>query len=77
MVKELSPDSLILALGAYPIQLNLPGAEKNDHVFTCIEAYKYQEKIGEKCGRYGGGSIGCELGVEFEQKRKQVTILEI
>lgn len=28
MVKELSPDSLILALGAYPIQLNLPGTER-------------------------------------------------
>ena len=77
MVKELSPDSLILALGAYPIQLNLPGTEKNDHVFTCIEAYKYQEKIGENVVVIGGGSIGCELGVELSRKGKQVTILEI
>ena len=76
MVKELCPDSLILALGAYPMRLNLSGIE-NNHVFTCIEAYKYQEKIGENVVIIGGGSIGCELGVELSRKGKRVTILEI
>ena len=76
MVKELCPDSLILALGAYPMRLNLSGIE-NNHVFTCIEAYKYQEKIGENVVIIGGGSIGCDLGVELSRKGKRVTILEI
>ena len=46
MVREMSADSIILALGAYPIELPLPGKEKNQ-VFTSIEAYKNLEKTGE------------------------------
>ena len=76
MVREMSADSIILALGAYPIELPLPGKEKNQ-VFTSIEAYKNLEKTGEHVAIIGGGSIGCELGVDLARMGRKVTILEL
>ena len=75
-VREMSADSIILALGAYPIELPLPGKEKNQ-VFTSIEAYKNLEKTGEHVAIIGGGSIGCELGVDLARMGRKVTILEL
>lgn len=76
MVREMNADSIILALGAYPIELPLPGKEKNQ-VFTSIEAYKNLEKTGEHVAIIGGGSIGCELGVDLARMGRKVTILEL
>ena len=76
MVREMSADSIILALGAYPIELPLPGKEKNQ-IFTSIEAYKNLEKTGEHVAVIGGGSIGCELGVDLARMGRKVTILEL
>lgn len=76
MVREMGADSIILALGAYPIELPLPGKEKNQ-VFTSIEAYKNLEKTGEHVAIIGGGSIGCELGVDLARMGRKVTILEL
>ncbi len=76
MVREMGADSIILALGAYPIELPLPGKEKNQ-IFTSIEAYKNLEKTGEHVAVIGGGSIGCELGVDLARMGRKVTILEL
>lgn len=76
MVEEMNADSIILALGAYPVELPIPGKEKN-HIFTSIEAYKNLEKTGESVVIIGGGSIGCELGVDLARMGRKVTILEI
>ena len=72
LLKEEKADSIILALGAYP----MVGKEKNQ-IFNCIEAYKHMDEVGGNVVIIGGGSIGCELGVDLAKTGKNVTILEI
>lgn len=76
LLKEENADCIILALGAYPAELPLPGKEKNQ-IFTCIEAYKHMDEIGKNAVIIGGGSIGCELGVDLARKGRNVTVLEL
>jgi 2,4-dienoyl-CoA reductase-like NADH-dependent reductase (Old Yellow Enzyme family)/thioredoxin reductase len=76
MIEALGADSVILALGAYPIELPVRGKEKSQ-VFTSIEAYKNLDKVKDKVVIIGGGSIGCELGVDLARMGKEVTILEL
>lgn len=76
LIREDRPDSLILALGAYPARLPLPGVEKN-RVFTSLEAFQHMDQIGDQVVIIGGGSIGCELGVDLAKMGKTVHILEI
>lgn len=76
LIREDRPDSLILALGAYPARLPLPGVEKN-RVFTSLEAFQHMDQIGKQVVIIGGGSIGCELGVDLAKMGKTVHILEI
>lgn len=76
LLKEEKADSIILALGAYPVELPMVGKEKNK-IFNCIEAYKHMDEVGGNVVIIGGGSIGCELGVDLAKTGKNVTILEI
>lgn len=76
LLKEEKADSIILALGAYPVELPMVGKEKNQ-IFNCIEAYKHMDEVGGNVVIIGGGSIGCELGVDLAKAGKNVTILEI
>ncbi|MCD7806002.1 MAG: FAD-dependent oxidoreductase, partial [Lachnospiraceae bacterium] len=76
MIREMEADSVILALGAYPVQFPIKGME-NVRIFTSIEAYKNLDKVGENVVIIGGGSIGCELGVDLARMEKNVTILEL
>ena len=76
LLKEEKADSIILALGAYPVELPMVGKEKNQ-IFNCIEAYKHMDEVGGNVVIIGGGSIGCELGVDLAKTGKNVTILEI
>lgn len=76
MLESMGADSIILALGAYPVELPIPGKGKNK-VVTCIEAYQKMDEIGDHAVIIGGGSIGCELGVDLAKRGKRVTILEI
>nr|MBQ4458693.1 FAD-dependent oxidoreductase [Clostridia bacterium] len=74
--KTMNPDSLILALGAYPIELPLKGKDSNK-VMNAIEAFKHMEEIGNDVVIIGGGSIGCELGVDLARQGKNVEIVEL
>lgn len=75
-IRELNADSIILALGAYPVTFQISGMEKNQ-IMTAIDAYKNLEKTGENVVIIGGGSIGCELGVDLAKMGRKVTILEL
>lgn len=76
MLKEESPDAIILALGAAPAMFPIKGAEKN-HVLTSIDAYKHIDQIGANVVIIGGGSIGCELGLHLAREGKKVNVVEI
>jgi len=75
VVKEISPDVLIVAVGAKPIIPNVPGV-KNRNVVVAASMYD-EDTIGEKVVVVGGGLVGCEEGLHLAHTGKEVTILEM
>ncbi|RAK11693.1 2,4-dienoyl-CoA reductase-like NADH-dependent reductase (Old Yellow Enzyme family) [Halanaerobium saccharolyticum] len=77
MVKDINPDSLIIAVGSEPVIPSIPGVNK-EHVITAVKAIYNSELIGNKIVIIGGGSIGCELGLEYSLlKEHDVSIIEM
>jgi 2,4-dienoyl-CoA reductase-like NADH-dependent reductase (Old Yellow Enzyme family)/thioredoxin reductase len=74
-VSALSPDAVIVAVGAHPIVPAIPGIE-TAHVVTGIDAYEKSEEIGENVLVIGGGLVGCEAGHFLANKGRKVSIVE-
>ncbi|MCR4856437.1 MAG: FAD-dependent oxidoreductase [Erysipelotrichaceae bacterium] len=74
MFEKDKPDALILALGADPVILDVRGKE-DEKVLDCIEAYRQMDQIGHDVVIIGGGSIGCELGLELARKGRNVSVV--
>lgn len=75
-IKELQPDSLIVALGALERVLPIPGID-NPKVQLATKAIASPEQLGQDIVILGGGSIGCEIGLELAEQGKNVSILEL
>lgn len=69
-------ESVIIAVGAKPISLNLNNAEANN-VISSVEASMNNAKVGDKVAIIGAGLVGSELGLWFAQQGKEVTIVEM
>lgn len=76
LVKELQPDSLLIAFGAVERILPIPGVE-GEKVQLATKAIAHPEQLGQNIVILGGGSIGCEIGLELAENGKNVTILEL
>lgn len=74
MLEILKPDRLIVAVGSASANLHIKGAEKMMDSLTAIES---KAKVGHKAVIIGGGSIGCELGLELSLEGHDVTIVEM
>ena len=72
-LESLDADEIIIATGAKPRKLNLPGFEK------AIDAIDYLngKKVGEKVAVIGGGLTGCEVAYDLFLKGKKPTIIEM
>lgn len=73
-VSKLNADEVVIATGATPIQLPVPGAEKG------IEAIDYllgNKEVGQKVVIVGGGLTGCEIAYDLYLKGKEPTIVEM
>ena len=68
-------DSLIVAVGAKPISLEIAGIQQK-HVMDALYAYGHQNEINQKVVIIGGGSIGSELAKLLCHLGKDVTIVE-
>jgi NADPH-dependent 2,4-dienoyl-CoA reductase/sulfur reductase-like enzyme len=75
VVRDLSPDVLIAALGAEAIIPNIPGI-RNSNVVVAASMYD-EAAIGKKVVVVGGGLVGCEEGLHLAHQGKEVTILEM
>ncbi|HHX36785.1 MAG TPA: FAD-dependent oxidoreductase [Clostridiaceae bacterium] len=73
-----SSDRIIVATGATPLELNIPGKE-NDRVIDVIVAHKDKDKIvGDNIVICGGGLSGCDCALELAAEHgKKVTIIEM
>ncbi|GIO43845.1 oxidoreductase [Paenibacillus apis] len=74
-IKQLSPDAIIVATGAVPFTPPIKGVEQS-HVMGALDVYTRMDEVGNEVVLVGGGSTGCELGIELARHGKQVTIME-
>ncbi len=75
LIKELRPDAIIIAVGANPFTPPIKGVNQ-PHVLQALDVYGQMEKLGQEVVIVGGGSTGCELGIELARNGRKVTILE-
>lgn len=70
---ELTEDEIIIATGAKPRKLDVPGQEK------AIEATEYLlgRKVGKDVAVIGGGLTGCEIAYDLVLKGKRPVIVEM
>lgn len=72
-VKELKEDVIVVATGATPRRLRMPGAER------AIDAVDYllnPEQVGENVVIIGGGLSGCEIAYDLFNHGKKPVIIE-
>ncbi|MBO5220810.1 MAG: FAD-dependent oxidoreductase [Clostridia bacterium] len=72
-VKALGADEVVVATGAVPNKIPVPGAEK------AIEAIDYLlgKEVGENVVVIGGGLTGCEIAYDLYLKGKKPVIVEM
>lgn len=69
-------DEVIIATGALPVILDVPGVNRNN-VVTAIDVLKGVVDTGRKVVILGGGMVGCETAEFLASKGKDVTIVEM
>jgi 2,4-dienoyl-CoA reductase-like NADH-dependent reductase (Old Yellow Enzyme family)/thioredoxin reductase len=76
LVREIRPDVLVVAVGAEPIQLNVPGGDSK-HVINASDALADPDNVrGQHVAVIGGGEIGCETALYLSGKGKDVSVVE-
>ena len=69
-----APDYVIIAVGAEPLVIPIPGVEKT---VKAPDVFGHEDALGQKVVIIGGGQVGAETGIHLAQKGKDVTILEM
>ena len=75
-VKALAPDLLILAAGAKPSFINIPGIDRPS-VGWAGDVYAGGREYGSRVVIVGGGLVGCEAALILARQGKQVTLVEV
>jgi 2-enoate reductase len=75
-IKELKPDSVVLATGSTVRVPDIPGAGK-PFVSTFAELLSGEFKSGEKVVVAGGAAMGCEIAAHLASAGKKVTLVEM
>lgn len=74
---SLAADEIIVATGAFPRKLSVPGAELN-HVMEAVEYLRGRKKLdGNRVAIIGGGLTGCEIAYDLNLKGKHPIIIEM
>ena len=77
LIQSLGADTVLVASGSDPIVPPIPGVD-GDNVFTCVQAHKNQDKLGDRIVLIGGGMVGCEEALDLKDKgKKEVTVVEM
>jgi len=69
-------DIAVVAIGAKPIELNIPGVD-SPNVFQATDILHNGLGIGERIVVIGGGLVGSEVAMFLAEKGKKVTIVEM
>ena len=74
-VKKIDPDYVVVASGADPVIIRVPGYDK-PHVSTAVDVLTGKVQVGSRVAVIGGGEVGCELSTELSMQGKDVTVIE-
>ncbi len=74
VLEELAPDTVILATGASPVLLDVPGLQ---HAATGNQVLAGQTETGQRVLVIGGGLVGIEVAEFLATRGKSVTIVEL
>lgn len=74
IIEQVSPDAVIIAVGAHPAVPPIPGIE---NAMNALEAYEHMDKIGKNVALAGGGLVGCEVGLHLASHGHKVTVIEM
>lgn len=77
MIKEAKPDVVVLATGAVPKMIPVPGLVENSKTVTAIDILGGKVKPGANCVVIGGGQVGAETAHFLAHMLRNVTILEM
>lgn len=75
-VLEENPDAIVVAIGAAPMRLPIPGID-NDNVFSVLDVDSCRRKVSGKVVVCGGGLSGCESALALAMEGCDVTIVDI
>lgn len=76
LVRQKSPDAVIIATGSTPITLNFPGVD-SEKVISATDLLLGKKQAGKRVVVVGGGLIGCETALWLAQQDKAVTLVEM
>lgn len=76
ILEELQPDTVIIATGAEPIELDIPGA-KLPHVTNSHDVLIGKVEPKGNIVVIGGGLVGLEVAEYLSEKENQVTVVEM
>lgn len=74
MLAAENPDHVIIAIGADPLVIPIPGVEKT---VKAPDVFGNERMLGQKIVIIGGGQVGAETGIHLAWLGKDVTILEM
>ena len=69
-------DAVIIAVGAEPLMLPLPGFNKENGI-VATDAYGHEDTLGDTVVIIGGGQVGCETALHLADMGKKVSIVEM
>ena len=75
LVKDAAPDVIILATGAIPAKLDVPGID-GENVVQGNDVITGKAVVGKSAVVVGANYLGMELAAELAQKGKKVILLE-
>lgn len=73
-VDEMRPNAVVVATGARPFTLPVPGA---DRAVGAWDVLLGKAQVGQKVVIIGGGQVGCETAELLAEQGREVTILEM
>ncbi len=69
-------DVAVIAAGARPIKLNVPGLEK-PFVYEAVDVLNGGIKVGQNVVVVGGGLVGTETAIHLKEQGHDVTVVEM
>jgi 2,4-dienoyl-CoA reductase-like NADH-dependent reductase (Old Yellow Enzyme family)/thioredoxin reductase len=72
-VREISPDEVVVATGALPLVLNIPGIE-GKNVVQAVDVITGKASVGQRVVVMGGRYLGMEIALMLAEQGKHVSL---